>query len=319
MISNLFEKKWFVILFSVVLSLIMWYYVVLQVDPTYTNTIEITNLQTPGIEELTKSGLYVEDDFENMSFKARVSGKRSLVTKNYDEYYIELDLTKIKSAGEHQTVAKVIAPSGVTVKHLTPELIDIKVDNGEKKVIKPKLKGVGNTKDSFELTLADSEITISGKPSAIGKITSVEVVVDCDKLKKTGTNKYKVTLLDAEGNPYDDASLTVSKEVEVVIKRKKTVDVKVTNEPYFLKELSKNYDIRMTVEDNSAVVYGFDEDLKNIDYVEADLSQATFNAATKEEKVSARLTIPDNLIGIIDFSEDETRYRDVTIKYTLKK
>ena len=319
MISNLFEKKWFLILFAIILSLIMWYYVVLQVDPTYTNTIEITNLQTPGIEELTKSGLYVEDDFESMSFKARVSGKRSLVTKNYDEYYVELDLTKIKSAGAHQTVAKVIAPGGVTVKHLTPELVDIRVDTGEKKVIKPLLKGIGNTQDNYELTLADNEITISGKPSAIEKVASVEVLVDCDKIKKTGTEKYKVTLLDADGNTYEDASLTVSKEAEVIIKRKKTVEVKVTNEPSFIKDLSQKYNIQITVEDDSAVVCGFDEDLKNIDYVEADISRATFNAAMKEEKVSAILTIPDNLIGKVDFPADEKVLTDVTIKYTLKK
>jgi hypothetical protein len=38
----------------------------------------------------------------------------------------------------------------------------------------------------------------------------------------------------------------------------------------------------------------------------------------KEEKVSAILTIPDNLIGKIDFPQDEKVLTNVTVKYTLK-
>ena len=68
--------------------------------------------------------------------------------------------------------------------------------------------------------------------------------------------------------------------------------------------------------DTVAVYYDGDGE---IDYVEADISRATFNAAMKEEKVSAILTIPDNLIGKVDFPADEKVLTDVTIKYTLKK
>ncbi len=319
MLSSLFEKKWFVVLLSLLLSIVMWYFVVLNIDPTYTTTITITNTDAQGKAEITNSGLYIENDLDSITYRARVTGRRSQVTKNIGENFtVQLDLTKIQSEGTYQTPVKIVAPSGVTAKLLSPESIDIFVAAGEKRTMPPTIVLTGSSAGNYEITSLDRNITATGKPAAIKKISKIEVLIDCDKINSTGNTKFKPSLLDSDGNVITDSSLTVSKDVDVNIKRKKAVAVKVTTEPEFLKALRQKYDIEITPKVDSVYITGLDEDVKTVDFIEADISICKFNASSGTETVRATLTIPDNLSDVITLATGEQPFVDVTVTYTPK-
>ena len=313
MLTKLLDSKPFLMVLAIIISICLWSYVVINDNPTYTASLNITNIEYAGLSDLTDNGFYVIGDLP-ASIEVKATGARNLVTKVSDEYSANIDFSGIKGAGEYSLRVGVSAPSGVTVKRVRPESIKVKVDVGKTKRVDTHLTITGKNADRYEISLIDEDISVSGPSSVIASITKFEVTVNTDDIAKTGRAMYKAKALDADGREVTNEKLTFDNIVIVNISEVKAVDVRV-DETLVPESVKALYDVEISVNTSEVRLVGEKEDLEKAEAVQVDIENVYFDPSLGVQKITAKLDLPKNT----SLAAGEPETVTVTVKYTAKE
>lgn len=208
--NKVLSSRAFFIVVSVLISIVLWLYVV-NVE---NNEIDITVPNVPvtfiGADDILADRQLLVKDQEAQSVTLELRCKRSLYAKMKAENFdVTVDLTDIRSTGVHDRIYNVELPEDVSEKDVLiisrkPEYITVEIARlGSKQVPVHGLLNGGAAEGYMvkQLEFSPEMITVSGPEEIISRIDHAAVTVDRENLSKTITETKKYELLDKDNNP----------------------------------------------------------------------------------------------------------------------
>lgn len=225
------NKKWLRILISLVVSLGLWAYVMTVENPI--REIEINNIPVNfSGEDLLREDydlLITESNVPSgvtLEFSGKLSDLRKLQEER-SEMQVTIDITHLRRAQTHTlsyNLADVMLPSSVSSQDISlhakyPNTVSLTLENLSSVPVPVKIQQTIELEDSYmvgRLSQNYTEITVEGPADLVKQVSYAQAILDRENVDKSITATLPLTLIDANGEIIEDASITCSvTEVEV--------------------------------------------------------------------------------------------------------
>lgn len=293
--SNLFYR-----LSSVVLAIFLMFYVHSLENPNSEKTFYSVNLAFNNQpSDLILSG-------EPKTVDIRIKGTRNLVNNTSSkDIKAWVDLAEAK-AGKSVYKVQYSLPDGIEIAWVKPGTMELYLDEIGSKTVALKYttanaveSGFGN----FEPVVEPSQVQVSGPKLLLEKISHAVVNIDLTGLKTNFEGELPIQLVDQEGNPVQDAMISLSQDkakVQVAVTENmssKSVPVR----PALSGEIQKNWMVSsVEVVPTTVRITGSFDIIKDIEYLTTqplDLTQLTASFSGK-----LALVVPEG-VGVLDGTE----------------
>lgn len=202
-----------------VAAVVLWLYVVGQVDPTTTGRITGVPVVFAGEQMLAENDLALVDPGQ-ITVDLTVKGDRSDVRKlvaNSNRVTVTADVAGL-TKGTHDVTLNITVPGSVELQKASIEEITVQIDDLMTKEIKVQVEYDGAFEVSQEagnVTIEPSTIAVTGAASTVRSIDHLAAVVSVSELTEKTTRLTKpVTPVDANGNTVTHVQLAAS-EVQI--------------------------------------------------------------------------------------------------------
>ncbi len=234
--KKILNSKLLYALLAIVISIGLWFYVVVVEEPN--TTIEISGIPITFTNEdvLEERGLMITDG-QDQTVTLTVTGPSTTLAQlnnNKANITLSIDVSKITSAGEQQMAYSISLPTGyslrVTVTDRSPSNVEFTVSNYVSKEIQVYGSFTGTLADGYmrdEFEITPSTLTVSGPEEEVEQISYALVTLDGEDLSESVTvEEAAFTLIGAQGEQSTSELVTCSVDtVEVVMPVVKTAEV----------------------------------------------------------------------------------------------
>ena len=260
------ENKKVNIILALIVAIVLWAYVLGEVNPETTVTVKDVPINFLNQDMLEDTG-YTILSSSAYSVNITISGQRTAATKvKPGDFTVAADVEALRP-GENTVRVFVSGPDGVKIESVNVEKITVTVDKlvSREKEIKTEVSGVvENDKEVYVVEQGSDTVTVSGAETLIEKITVVKAVVEADKIGESmETIDADLTAVDKNGLEVSNVKLSQDKiKVTAVLFNKKTVhlDVPVINQ--------NEGDIERSVTcPKTVVIKGTEKNLSNIEKI----------------------------------------------------
>lgn len=303
------QNKKFTIFLSIFIALLLWVYVIGEVNPTTTKKFENIPVKLLNTENLASKGLVVLDN-ENLTVSLTVEGKRAdVLGASMDTILVTADLFG-HGMGENYITLNVELPNGLTLISSEPAKLKLFIDElitADRPVV---LQFVGEAPEGMEpgqITVTPETVEINGARTLVDQVAYVGVDVDLSNLTETlSTYQSFAAAYKADGELVTRVKL--SRETVEIAGRMmsvKTVPLRVGTVGQEQPELQiTNLDIP-----DSIAIRGDREVLETIAEVTAkDIDLSTYTASTE---IPLEVFLPEG----VEIAEAS---RNLTAKLTIK-
>lgn len=172
------------IILSIIIALLLWSYVIIQVNPTKEETISRVPVQLLNIQSLTARQLAIAGDGEYM-VDVVVEGRRADIMKvSSEDIVAEADLFGW-SKGENYIPVNVKVPAGLKLIEVRSAKIQVTIEDlvALSKPVSVVYRGAfpANTEEG-DVELRPAEIEVTGAKSAVEDVDEVRVYIDVEDL-----------------------------------------------------------------------------------------------------------------------------------------
>ena len=295
---------------SLVAAVMLWIYVIGQINPATERKIEKIPINFINENIIDEEGLSVSR-ISHKYVDVVLEGKRSEINSiSKSDIKVTANLKEAKRGNNNITLS-IKTNKRVDVKQMTPESIGIKLEEKvtEAKSVKISYRGkFPKNKEPGETYINPRNIQVSGAKSYVNRVHHVEASVDVDKIKDTAKEiEAKVVPVDKNDNKVDMVGLSQN-TVRVVAKMMeiKTVPLKVqtVGEIRGSLQLDKiKVPKKITIKGNSDVI----KDIKEIIAKTVDISGV---------KKTTRIPVDANLPYSVALADES---KNLEIQVILKK
>ena len=316
------DSKWFYVVLSILMSIILWGYVIRDLDPDQPKTIDQIPIQFIGTDVLESRQLIISEG-EDQTFNLRVKAKQSVLNRlRRDNITLEVNVARISEPGEHSLLVSHTFPPNVPVGSVTIDndtdefYITVTISKRETKEIPIKAEFAGSVAEGHQLgdiIVTPAVISIAGQQEMVNQVAYAKVMLTQENMETTYTGDLPFVYIGADGKELTDLNVTSSvntvhvtypivivKEIPLAVSivpggGATAEHVKLTFGPKNLRE--------MTID-----VSGAEDDMEGLDKItigEIDLSKVI---TTKE------FTFPINLAGELT---NESGISEVTVRATI--
>ena len=231
------NNKTFLRIFSLVAAVLLWMYVMGEVDPTKTSVVSNITVSFMDSDMLAEEGLAPIEN-ENMQISAKIKGKRSLVNdvkRNGMSAYVDVSSCK---EGKNTVEVKINTPDGISVESTSDEYLTFEVEAIEEaeKPVSISFEGKSGSKSKvpWVLSFMPETVTVSGASSLIDKVSEVRGTVSVADMSEDHSSwEYAtVTAVDEKGNAVAGVSVqdgSVTAEVRILTVKTVTLEVSAEN------------------------------------------------------------------------------------------
>lgn len=277
---------------SVVIALLLWAYVIGEVNPTTQTQLENLPVQLLNSETLASRGLIVSGS-DQFNISLTLEGKRrDMVNLSAEEIVIDADLFGF-GKGENSIPVVVNVPDNIKIVEIKPAKIKVLI---EELVAEPKPVNIqiqGATREGTEagfIQLEQSEVLVSGARSAVDTVVGVKATLKAEDLtKEASTINARLAAVDRDGNVVVGVKTEVGK-------------IKVTATLLTLKEVDLITEIRGTPAGNLAIsnlevpktmkIRGPAEVLDQVSSVQA--APIDLNKVSSSQTIPLTVALPEN-------------------------
>ncbi len=322
MVKKITDSKWFYVVLSILMSIILWGYVIRDLDPDLPKTIDQIPIRFIGTDVLESRQLIISEG-EDQTFDLRVKAKQSVLNRlRRDNITLEVNVARISEPGEHSLLVSHTFPPNVQVGSVTIDndtdefYITVTISKRETKEVPIKAEFAGSVAEGHQLgdiTVTPAVISIAGQQEMVNQVAYAKVILTQESMETTYTGDLPFVYIGADGKELTDLNVTsnvntvhVTYPIVIVKEIPLTVSivpgggataehVKLTFGPKNLRE--------MTID-----VSGAEDDMEGLDKItigEIDLSKVV---TTKE------FTFPINLAGELT---NESGISEVTVRATI--
>lgn len=287
-------------IFAVIIAIILWSYVMSEVNPEQTEDYRNINVVFNNMEVLEKQGLVLMEP-KNVTVKVRVTGTKSDLAKFADMVKSSPNLIKAQvdlagySDGQFRVPVDVVLDqsSSIRVERVEPQAILFTFDRLTSKPKAVTIKTTGNLPKDYilgDITTKTQTILLKGPRSWVNEVD--EVVAEVELNNRTGNinENLPLKLVDDQGNEvrgveYEpkvvDVSIPVFKSITVPI------ELNLENEP------PENYEItEVTINPNKIALKG-DKNIANLKFIQT--KPIDINILMENSEVPVELDIPENV------------------------
>ncbi len=216
---------------SVILAIVLWFYVAGQVDPRTDKNINEVGIEYLGKEELQDNGLDFAGSSED-SVTVEIEGRRAALNRiSPGDTRVTADLSNC-TKGKNIITLRATSAKKVDIEKIDPQTITVIIEERVNHAKPVKVKFSGNPpkgREPGDVSLYPDNINVWGAESTVDRVKVVQVTVDVDKIKDEYTTVYaRPVAVDAKGKKVKDVWLSSdSVEINAVMRYTKTVDFDV--------------------------------------------------------------------------------------------
>lgn len=291
---------------AVLISVVLWIYVVTVVDPVGELPISKISPTYTGSEQLLNTQNLIVGNADENTVSMRLTGKRrALATINPDDIKIEVDISKIVEPGTYTLSYKIVLPTGeVAVASRNPAQLEVKIDRIVTAAVPVKVVLEGSVAEGYiagDATTVPSTLSVLGLAEEINSISYAQVKIGKKDLNTSIHQQMSYSFFDADGKELKLSSVqTENRTVEVMLPVLKTktipLDIDVVEGGGAL-EKNVNYAIspaEITIAGEEKVV----DTMESLVVGVADLSKISDDTA-----LDFKLTLPDGIRNMSGESE----------------
>lgn len=302
------KSKKFNIVLAILAAVVLWAYVLGEVNPNTSDTIRGVPITFANEDMLEAEGLTILQT-SAQAVNIHISGNRNDVNRvEAGDFTVICDVEGLQE-GESTVRLTVTGPDTVTIDRISEEKITVTVDElvtAEKNIEVVMSGEVSADQEPYVVETSSDTVQVTGAATLIDRITSVNAIVDVGSVTdEMRTLTLELVPVDEQGSTVENVALSQSRiNVTIVMMTKKTValDVPVTNQN--AGGFERTVDVPKTI-----VIKGTEEDLAAVDSISCE----TVDLAGITEDTEVRLTpvLPE---GIQVSSESEGLSASVTVK-----
>lgn len=221
---------------SLIAAILLWLYVMGEVDPETTRKIGMIPVNVVNAEQLEEQGLAVVFE-ENVFISATIKGKRSEVNNAKNTgITASIDVSDCKK-GKNTLKITVNLPDGVILENSSRNTLKVKVEEMvyiDKPVNIEFAEAKGDTKTvPWVLEYYPKAITVSGAKSSVNKVEKLQGTVDENEAEIKNDKWVDVTVIpvDSDGNEVKGVTLKKEKakaEIQKLSVKVVTLDIDTT-------------------------------------------------------------------------------------------
>ena len=218
MIDRLRESRWFYILLSILLAVLIWMYIRDVENPTQEGTYYGIEIQISGERVLEERGLTVASISQktvNVSVNAPISVHNDL----RGNITATVDVSQCTEPGEYQLTCTPKLPSNIDTTGAyfpdSAQVVTVVIDNLATETKTLELKLEGSVADGYQAgaPVFDPEtVELSGTAEQLAQVSRAVVILEADGLKQSYSGRLPITLLDENDEPITDTNISLSEE-----------------------------------------------------------------------------------------------------------
>lgn len=299
--KTFFSKDSVLRVISLVVAVLIWFYIIIVVDPSVDVTIRDIPVKYVNQNVLSDSGLcLVNDQTTRVELKIRGSRKKIANIDNKN-VYATVDVSNITRTGTYSL------PIGLSIPYEYSEIVSKKPYNAEVVVDKIAKKSVeisivksGNTANGFiagEAKIDKESVKLTGAEGLLENIGGAAVRLDYDDRAADINDTVKLYLLDKNGKIieennyiYDMIGMDVTEiQLNCPVFKLKNVPVRV--------DIGEKIDIRnykVSIQPSNVSVYGETENLSEISEIFTE--RFDIDEIAEEGSGTVKLVIPEGIL-----------------------
>lgn len=197
---------------ALLISLLLWIYVIRTQDANGSETYNNIELQIEGIQQLSDNGLTIVSG-ANTTVSVKVSGKRDRILQmNASKITATVNVSSITSPGTYPLNYSISAEvDGLSFSSKSPSQIKLTVDRLSSRSVPVKLQISGKLPDNYELSkwqLTPDAVSLYGPENELAAVDHVEAVFDVSEKTASGQTSLSYTMIDADGNKIENPRLS---------------------------------------------------------------------------------------------------------------
>ncbi len=236
------KRTWMTVLLSLLVSVLLWSYVVTAVSQNSTEVIENIPVTFVGEETLRDRNLTITSGRDS-AVTLRITGKRSVVTSlDSNNITISVDVSKIQAADEFTRSYTITYPNSIQASSLTVESrslssITFTVEELVKKEVPVKVLWKGTLAEDYLLESClptVNSISVTGTAARVAPVSKAVIVVDDENISAGFTRESSYTLMNEGGEETDMTGLTVDADtvgVTTKVRFTKQIPLAIAIEP----------------------------------------------------------------------------------------
>lgn len=306
------NNKTFLKVFSLVAAVLLWMYVMVEVDPQKTDKISDISISFANEDVLAERGLAaVMNDSTELTVK--IQGARSdinAVRKTGLTAYVDVSgCEKGRNRGE----LVINVPDGITVDSMSKEYMTFDVEEivEEEKPLAVEFDDSPADDDSVPwiVSSAYENVTVSGAESLVDKVKEVRGVVSAANISAEHSSRATVSLMavDEDGEQVENVTIQNGEDISVDIQlfKVKTVDVDVS-----IENVADGFEVDGSPSSETVKIVGTADAVEGIESVSGTVDMSEIND-TKDHRIDVNLELP---YGIYLYDEEDTPSVRVTLK-----
>lgn len=289
----------FLKVFSFVIAIIIWFYIIIIVDPPVVYVVRDIPIRYVQQNNLNSMGLsIVNESVSKIDLKIKGSRKK-IVNLDSKNVLATVDLSSVTKAGKHTLPINLTIPYDYNeILNDEPYSIDLVIDKIVEEKRNINVRTVGNPETGYiagKPEINPQTILLRGAASYVSSVADVRVTVDINGKNKDVSDHFKIELIDSSGNIIDAkdseigfVSSDITKaEVMCPILRLKTVSIR----PSFNGNLPNGKTV--TIQPNALTIYGYEDVIENI--TEITTEPISVNSLLGGTIQSVGLNLPENI------------------------
>jgi YbbR domain-containing protein len=231
------KNKSVVKMISVVLAIVLWAYVIGEVNPTVKKTVSDIPVELTNTETLADRDLALQGDEEYFATVVVEGARSELNELRVADIHITADMYGYE-LGENHVSLDVTLPDGISLEELKTPEITVTLERLEEKSLPVTVVFAGESGENLEPSYSytvPAEVEVRGAESVIAKVAEVRVQLDVNDLSETWEIYSEVpTAWSKDGKLIKNVTISAqSVEVEAVMFHTKQVplELKVTGTP----------------------------------------------------------------------------------------
>lgn len=235
-IWGLIRNNWHLKLFSVVISVVIWFIIVQYVNPEDTRKLENIRIEINTVDSIpVAEGLVLVTDYDKTMTITYTAGRDVIAMLNTDKITAYVDLSGATKSGEYSFPVKVdTGGQNITVVDQSVKEAVLKFEKSATAQIKVNVTAEGSVPEGYvknDPVCVPSYINVEGPESKIAQIASAEVIVPEKTFKETNVYNCEYRFTDADGNTVTKDYITADHDkvdVTVTVLKTKTIPITAT-------------------------------------------------------------------------------------------
>lgn len=223
MFKKIKDSKWLYVVLSVLMAIILWSYIIKDVNPEQTKTIDNIPITFVGTDVMATRNLIISKG-EEQTMSLSVRAKADVISRlGRSNVALRVDVSKVIEPGDYRLMVEIIPPANVTpgTYYVDNDYDDLYVEFEVSKLEAKEIPVVGELEGSVaeghqlgKVTVTPATISISGQQELVNQVAYAKVTLTMDELDKTYTGDLAFDYVGTDGSVL--TSLNIKSNVDTV-------------------------------------------------------------------------------------------------------